>query len=225
MAGIVYLLQPEIALKTRKFKVGLTTRTAKVKGKNGVMRTEREASYGKNALLLESEEVADCKAVETALINAFNDHFVLCGGKEYFEGEQSEMQTVFRGVVESYRQALAAATAAAEEACWAANKTPNLESAGYLRALGAATPAVDEVSRPAARTNEERLARLLRPKPEIASQWSMVNLGRQEIRNRSLEEEIQHMLGNRNLVAEELQYLQENQTRRRQYAGALMDID
>ena len=83
--GHVYFLQPSLAIGTNRYKIGCSTKN----------NDNRINSYGKKTELLYKHDTPQPEKLEKKIIKKFKERFVLYQGKEYFEGDVSEMLAIF----------------------------------------------------------------------------------------------------------------------------------
>ena len=84
--GIIYLIQPTELINTNRYKIGCSTKNNLDRCNNG---------YKKNTRYICIMECINPLLLEKKLINIFNSKFKLIAGKEYFEGDESSMLTIF----------------------------------------------------------------------------------------------------------------------------------
>merc|ERR1712031_34847 len=87
--GIIYLLQPAELCGTNRHKIGCSNKDS----------LERVLSYKKGTRVLFVSNSKYYSQIEKLLIEQFNKKFKLIAGKEYFEGNESEMYKLFLEVV------------------------------------------------------------------------------------------------------------------------------
>lgn len=83
--GIVYLVQPENYLNTNVYKIGMSDKPL----------IDRIKSYGSQSRVLFLMECNMAYELEQEIIKAFKQKFKIHKGKEYFEGIEFEMTSVF----------------------------------------------------------------------------------------------------------------------------------
>lgn len=88
--GIVYLIQPQLVLGSKTYKVGFSQTGAK-----------RILSYGKNTRRLFIVEHDNALWLETHIKRIFKEKFKLVMGTEYFEGNENDIVEEFRRIVTS----------------------------------------------------------------------------------------------------------------------------
>ena len=86
MNGTIYFVQPAELVGTNRFKIGCSSKNDLKRCKNG---------YKKGTRFLIIMECAEPFVLEQELKKAFNTKFTLLAGKEYFEGNESDMQKTF----------------------------------------------------------------------------------------------------------------------------------
>ncbi len=89
-AGIVYLIQPAELVGTDRFKIGCSA-------KNTIERCIE--GYRKGSRCIYIIECIDPFSVEKILKTAFNSKFKLIAGKEYFEGDEIAIKSLFKNIV------------------------------------------------------------------------------------------------------------------------------
>lgn len=90
--GIVYLVQPSEFIGTDIFKIGYSC----------VSNLKRCHSYGPNTKYICIMHTEKPRSVEKNLIKAFTDAFLLHKGREYFKGDENQMQQIFSSLVVNY---------------------------------------------------------------------------------------------------------------------------
>jgi len=90
--GYVYFLQPSLAIGTNRYKIGCSTKD----------NNNRINSYGKNTELLYRYDTIQAEKLEKKIIKKFKERFILYQGKEYFEGDISEMLAIFIQTIYDY---------------------------------------------------------------------------------------------------------------------------
>lgn len=95
MRGIVYLVQPVELLGTNRYKIGCSKKNDLSRCKNG---------YKTGTRYIHIMECSEPFNIEKQLISVFNEKFRLIGGREYFEGNETDMITEFFKTVNSYIQ-------------------------------------------------------------------------------------------------------------------------
>ena len=83
--GIVYLVQPEELIDTNRYKVGCSSKTS----------IERLKTYKKGMNCILVAKCIEPFIVEKEIIKEFNNSFNVIAGKEYYEGNESEMKAKF----------------------------------------------------------------------------------------------------------------------------------
>lgn len=83
--GIVYLVQPEELIDTNRYKVGCSSKTS----------IERLKTYKKGMNCVLVAKCIEPFIVEKEIIKEFNNSFNVVAGKEYYEGNESEMKAKF----------------------------------------------------------------------------------------------------------------------------------
>ena len=79
---MIYLVQPCELVSTKRYKIGMSN-------KNTLDRVNK--GYKKGTRYLNIQEVKNPISVENKLKKIFNKKFKLIAGKEYFEGNEEEM--------------------------------------------------------------------------------------------------------------------------------------
>lgn len=95
MNGTIYFVQPAELVGTNRFKIGCSSKNDLKRCKNG---------YKKGTRFLIIMECAEPFVLEQELKKAFNTKFTLLAGKEYFQGNESDMQKTFLEVVSNAAQ-------------------------------------------------------------------------------------------------------------------------
>ncbi len=88
--GIVYFIQPVILLGTNRYKIGCGSNMSRLN------------SYHSGTRHIEIIKCKDYFTVEKEIIKRFKEKFILCGGKEYFEGDEEEMKNEFCEIVSKF---------------------------------------------------------------------------------------------------------------------------
>jgi len=94
MSGSVYLVQPVELIGTNRYKIGCSSKNDLSRCLNG---------YNKGTRYITILECPEPFKVESQIIRVFKDKFKLIGGREYFEGDETEMRTKFIEIVDSYK--------------------------------------------------------------------------------------------------------------------------
>ena len=82
MSGTVYMVQPAELVGTNKFKIGCSSKNDLSRCKTG---------YKTGTRYIHIMECADPFAVEKEIIRVFKGKYKLVCGREYFEGNETEM--------------------------------------------------------------------------------------------------------------------------------------
>lgn len=93
MPGIIYLIQPAELVGTKRYKIGCSKKSNLDRIKNG---------YKKGTRYLHIAECEEPHKTESNIKTIFNDKFTLIAGKEYYEGEESNMRQEFINIVNNY---------------------------------------------------------------------------------------------------------------------------
>ena len=94
MSGIVYLVQPAELIGTNRYKIGCS-------GKNDLSRCKNGYKNGTRYITI--MECTEPFKIESEIISVFNKKFKLIAGKEYFEGNETDMKTNFFEIVTNYK--------------------------------------------------------------------------------------------------------------------------
>jgi hypothetical protein len=94
MSGIVYLVQPAELIGTNRYKIGCS-------GKNDLSRCKNGYKNGTRYITI--MECTEPYKIEAHIIRVFNEKFMLIAGKEYFEGNETDMKTNFFEIVTNYK--------------------------------------------------------------------------------------------------------------------------
>jgi hypothetical protein len=89
-SGIIYLIQPAELINTGRYKVGMSYSDTLDRCKNGYLRGSRYIC------IMECVNPLD---VERKIIQQFTQRFKVIAGREYFEGEKSELLRLFFEIV------------------------------------------------------------------------------------------------------------------------------
>ena len=84
--GIVYLVQPCELVGTDRYKIGMSNKNTLYRIKNG---------YKKGTEIIRVYNCDFPLAIEKYIKEEFNEKFKLIAGKEFFEGEKTEIKNVF----------------------------------------------------------------------------------------------------------------------------------
>lgn len=87
--GLLYFIQPAELVGTTRYKIGRSS-------KNDLSRLRAYRAGTRMILILECENDVE---IEERLIAAFNSLFPRVAGKEWFEGNEKEMRTLFYDIV------------------------------------------------------------------------------------------------------------------------------
>ena len=96
MSGIIYLIQPEELVGTKRYKIGCSGNTS----------LSRIKSYKKDSRYIIIMECEKPFEVEKKIIKKFNEKFKLIAGKEYFEGNENKMKIEFLKIVENKKKVI-----------------------------------------------------------------------------------------------------------------------
>ena len=92
-ADIFYLIQPAELIGTMRFKIGYS--------KKSDFERIRKA-YKMGTRYINVQEVQNPFEIEKKLIELFNEKFKLIAGREYFEGDETEMKNEFQRMLSKY---------------------------------------------------------------------------------------------------------------------------
>ena len=91
--GTIYLIQPAELVGTNRYKIGCSS-------KNDLERCKK--GYKKGTRFMDIRECDDPFAVEREVKTRFNTKFNLVAGKEYFEGNETDIKKEFNDVVSNF---------------------------------------------------------------------------------------------------------------------------
>jgi hypothetical protein len=94
MAGIIYLVQPAELVGTNRYKIGCSSKNDLSRCKNG---------YKTGTRYINIMECEDPFKIESQIKRVFEAKFKLIAGKEYFEGNESDMIIEFFNIVQNYK--------------------------------------------------------------------------------------------------------------------------
>lgn len=94
MSGIVYLVQPVELIGTNRYKIGCSAKNDLSRCKNG---------YKNGTRYITIMECTEPFKIESQIKSVFTEKFMLIAGKEYFEGNETEMKTNFFEIVTNYK--------------------------------------------------------------------------------------------------------------------------
>jgi len=94
MSGIIYLVQPAELVGTNRYKIGCSSKNDLSRCKNG---------YKKGTRYISIMECLEPFSIESQIKRLFEAKFKLIAGKEYFEGNESDMVTEFFNIVKNYK--------------------------------------------------------------------------------------------------------------------------
>jgi hypothetical protein len=94
MSGIVYLVQPAELVGTNRYKIGCSSKNDLSRCKNG---------YKNGTRYIHIMECTEPFNIESVIKQVFNEKFKLIAGKEYFEGNETDMKTTFFEIVTNYK--------------------------------------------------------------------------------------------------------------------------
>jgi hypothetical protein len=94
MSGIVYLVQPAELVGTNRYKIGCSSKNDLSRCKNG---------YKTGTRYIHIMECTEPFNIESQIKRVFNEKFKLIAGKEYFEGNETDMKTTFFEIVTNYK--------------------------------------------------------------------------------------------------------------------------
>ncbi len=97
MSGIVYLVQPAELIGTNRYKIGCSAKNDLSRCKNG---------YKNGTRYITIMECTEPFKIESEIISVFNKKFKLIAGKEYFEGNETDMKTNFFEIVTNYKPSI-----------------------------------------------------------------------------------------------------------------------
>ena len=92
MPGIIYLIQPAELVGTKRYKIGCSKKS----------NLDRVKTYKKGTRYLLVAECEEPHKTESSIKTIFNDKFTLIAGKEYYEGEESNMKQEFINIINNY---------------------------------------------------------------------------------------------------------------------------
>lgn len=87
--GYVYMVIPEVLKGTNRVKIGMSV----------CNNEKRIKSYGKGVEIVVKHNCSNPRELEKCLKKTFNHRFNLIQGKEYFEGDISEIEKIFYQVI------------------------------------------------------------------------------------------------------------------------------
>jgi hypothetical protein len=93
--GLIYLIQPSELVGTERYKIGMSNNSDLVRCKNG---------YKKGSRYICIMECIDPLILEEHIKKLFNENFKLIAGKEYYEGNETEMLNKFITLVNEYKK-------------------------------------------------------------------------------------------------------------------------
>ena len=93
MEGIIYLIQPAELVGTNRYKIGCSKKPNLDRVKKG---------YKKGTRYLHIAECEEPHKTESFIKAIFNDKFTLIAGKEYYEGDESNMKKEFINVISNH---------------------------------------------------------------------------------------------------------------------------
>jgi len=94
LKGVIYLIQPCELIGTNRFKIGCSKDTSLNRVQNG---------YKKGTRYLYISECNNPLLLEKKIIDVFNEKFKLIAGREYFEGNEEEINKCFIDIVKNYK--------------------------------------------------------------------------------------------------------------------------
>ncbi len=94
MSGIVYLVQPAELVGTNRYKIGCSSKNDLSRCKNG---------YKTGTRYIHIMECTEPFNIESVIKQVFNEKFKLIAGKEYYEGNETDMKTTFFEIVTNYK--------------------------------------------------------------------------------------------------------------------------
>lgn len=90
--GIVYLICPGYLKGLNRYKIGCSQHD----------NVSRVNSYGKDTVVFSIQGgLSNYQEVEQAIIKAFNEHFTVVSGREYYEGDIHRMKELFNNTIKS----------------------------------------------------------------------------------------------------------------------------
>jgi hypothetical protein len=90
--GIVYLICPGYLKGLNRYKIGCSQHD----------NVSRVSSYGKDTVVFSIQGgLSNYQEVEQAIIKAFNEHFTVVSGREYYEGDIHQMKELFNNTIKS----------------------------------------------------------------------------------------------------------------------------
>lgn len=90
--GIVYLICPGYLKGLNRYKIGCSKHD----------NVSRVSSYGKDTVVFSIQGgLSNYQKVEQAIIKAFNEHFTVVSGREYYEGDIHQMKELFDTTIKS----------------------------------------------------------------------------------------------------------------------------
>lgn len=90
MSGIIYLVQPCELVGTNRYKIGMSSKPTLDRVSKG---------YRKGTRYLNIQEVEEPLELEKKIKKIFNKRFCLIAGREYFEGNESDIKRNFIEIV------------------------------------------------------------------------------------------------------------------------------
>ena len=92
--GLLYLIQPVELCGTNRYKIGCSSKNT----------LERVLSYKKGSRYLITITTELYNEIEKILIKEFNNKFTCIAGKEYFEGNESDMFNLFLDIIKKHNK-------------------------------------------------------------------------------------------------------------------------
>lgn len=90
--GIVYLICPGYLKGLSRYKIGCSQHD----------NVSRVSSYGKDTVVFSIQGgISNYQEVEQAIIKAFDEHFTVVSGREYYEGDIHRMKELFNNTIKS----------------------------------------------------------------------------------------------------------------------------
>ena len=90
MSGIIYLVQPCELVGTNRYKIGMSSKPTLERVSKG---------YKKGTRYLNIQEVEQPLELEKKIKKKFNEKFCLIAGREFFEGNETEIKRNFIEIV------------------------------------------------------------------------------------------------------------------------------
>jgi hypothetical protein len=95
MKGVIYLIQPAELVGTNRYKIGCSKKPNLDRVKKG---------YKKGTRYLHIAECEEPHKTESCIKIRFNDKFTLIAGKEYYEGDETNMKQEFINVISNQNE-------------------------------------------------------------------------------------------------------------------------